>query len=214
MQKIGYHHGNLREDLVKTALDLLGNNTEEQKITLRKLSEILGVSRTAPYRHFHSKSSLMASVAAKGFVIMRSNFRETGPAVNPEEAICRVMENYVAFATENPLLYKLMFSNTLLETVPSKELEEEARITLAHLSKILEKLNSSLSDSSESSAAVWAMVHGISTLANEKLLSVTSSGKITHSFINRGHQPTTEETKAAVVSAVRLLVKGITAPGM
>ena len=212
MQKNSYHHGNLREDLLKTALELLSNNTPEYKITLRKLSEMIGVSRTAPYRHFHSKSALMSAVAARGFTIMRSNFRQTELIDDPEESICRLMEDYLTFATENHLLYKLMFSNALLEAAPLKELEEEAERTFSTLSKILVKLNPSLANSSESSAAVWAMVHGISTLANEKLLSVSNSGRVTHSLINRGHQPTGEETKAAVASAVRLLIRGIGPP--
>ena len=46
-----YHHGNLKEGLVQTALEMLGKEGLEA-ITLRELSARLGTSRSAIYRHF------------------------------------------------------------------------------------------------------------------------------------------------------------------
>ena len=54
-----YHHGNLRETLVSAAAEITAEAGLES-LTLRMLSERVGVSRTAPYRHFADKAALLA----------------------------------------------------------------------------------------------------------------------------------------------------------
>ncbi len=61
-----YHHGDLRTALINTATSII----EERGIdalSLRKLAEQVGVSRTAPYHHFKDKNALLSAIAAKGF---------------------------------------------------------------------------------------------------------------------------------------------------
>lgn len=210
MVKKTYHHGNLREALVNAALKML-NGPGEKNITLRSLSSALGVSRTAPYRHFHSKSALMSAVAAQGFSLMRNTFREPSPSSDPEKAICEIMDDYVSFATNNPGLYHLMFSKSLLDSSPSEELLAEAELTFDRLSEILAKLNVGIRATSEANGAAWAMVHGVSLLLNEKLLSVDETGAITHSLITGGKRMTAEQTKHQIDAAAEIVAAGIVA---
>ena len=52
-----YHHGNLRAELLDTAVEQLREvGTEE--LSLRALARAIGVSQTAPYRHFADKGEL------------------------------------------------------------------------------------------------------------------------------------------------------------
>ncbi|WP_231644788.1 TetR/AcrR family transcriptional regulator [Sciscionella sediminilitoris] len=58
----GYHHGQLREALVRAGLELLA----ERGVTgfsVAELARRAGVSPAAPYRHFASKDDLFAAVA-------------------------------------------------------------------------------------------------------------------------------------------------------
>src|SRR6516162_6235923 len=61
-----YHHGNLREALLKAAIRLIAE-VGPAAFTLREVARRAGVSHNAPYRHFRDKDDLLAAVAAQGF---------------------------------------------------------------------------------------------------------------------------------------------------
>ena len=61
-----YHHGDLRTALLHAAAKRLADYGVDS-LSLRKLAEDAGVSRTAPYHHFKDKSALLSAIAAKGF---------------------------------------------------------------------------------------------------------------------------------------------------
>ena len=50
-----YHHGNLRAELLDTAVAQL-RETSVEELSLRALARAVGVSQTAPYRHFAATS--------------------------------------------------------------------------------------------------------------------------------------------------------------
>jgi AcrR family transcriptional regulator len=64
--KDNYHHGALREALLSEAMTSLEKDGI-QGLSLRGLAEAVGVSKTAPYRHFASKRDLLVTLAAEGF---------------------------------------------------------------------------------------------------------------------------------------------------
>jgi len=105
-----YHHGNLREALLKVAEKAL-ENAGAQSISLRELSRELGVSHTSPRRHFADKQALLDALALRGF----ERFADTlGRAVNPGSAdfksrLTKLARAYVSFALKHPALLTLMF---------------------------------------------------------------------------------------------------------
>ena len=62
----GYHHGNLREALIRAALELIAKKGPAG-FTFAEAARFAGVSPAAPYRHFRDREELMASVALRGF---------------------------------------------------------------------------------------------------------------------------------------------------
>ena len=105
-----YHHGNLKESLVTTALEMLGTEGLEV-ITLRELASRLGTSRSAIYRHFKGKDDLMRAVILEGFM-------KLDQAIAPffDHSEMPLLErfhamglSYIHFATTNPNLYRLLF---------------------------------------------------------------------------------------------------------
>src|SRR5262249_61283413 len=62
----GYHHGNLREDLIRAALDLIAAKGPAG-FTFAEAARAAGVSPAAPYRHFRDRDALLADVAQRGF---------------------------------------------------------------------------------------------------------------------------------------------------
>ncbi|MFT4874371.1 TetR/AcrR family transcriptional regulator [Congregibacter sp.] len=61
-----YHHGNLRAKLLEQAIEQLRHTPAEQ-LSLRAVARALGVSQTAPYRHFSGKEALLAAIATRGY---------------------------------------------------------------------------------------------------------------------------------------------------
>ena len=57
----GYHHGNLRKELIEKGIKMI-NDTGEEKLSLRKLAVECGVSNAAPYTHFKNKDELLKAI--------------------------------------------------------------------------------------------------------------------------------------------------------
>jgi AcrR family transcriptional regulator len=66
LQRDGYHHGDLRNALVASAVRLI-EASGTSSFSLREAAREVGVSANAAYRHFDDKSALMTAVAAFGF---------------------------------------------------------------------------------------------------------------------------------------------------
>ncbi len=118
--KTPYHHGNLKEALVETALGMVDCEGIEA-ITLRELAQRLGTSRSAIYRHFKNKEDLMKQVILGGFDKLD---RYIEPVFGDEklgllERFKEMGKAYVEFALAHPHLYRLLFGPSL-----SKQREE------------------------------------------------------------------------------------------
>ena len=68
MQKRRYHHGNLRQTLVDTAL-LLIETKGPTGFTLSEVAKNAGVAPAAIYHHFEGRNDLIAEAALQGFSI-------------------------------------------------------------------------------------------------------------------------------------------------
>ena len=62
----GYHHGNLKEALVRAALELIAEKGPAG-FTFADAARWAGVSPAAPYRHYRDRDALLADVARRGF---------------------------------------------------------------------------------------------------------------------------------------------------
>ncbi len=59
----GYHHGNLKEALIRAALDLIAKKGPAG-FTFAEAARWAGVSPAAPYRHYRDRDELLSDVAA------------------------------------------------------------------------------------------------------------------------------------------------------
>lgn len=112
--KESYHHGDLRSALIIAATHRLENLGIEE-LSLRKLAEDLGVSRTAPYHHFKDKNALLSAIAASGFEewkAIATNIFEHSTEPAPVR-LRAFIHAYIGYAAKHPQLYDLMFGRTL-----------------------------------------------------------------------------------------------------
>jgi AcrR family transcriptional regulator len=69
-----YHHGDLRNALVASAVRLI-EASGPGAFSLREAAREVGVSANAAYRHFDDKSALITAVAADGFARLAERMR-------------------------------------------------------------------------------------------------------------------------------------------
>src|SRR5882757_7955683 len=104
-----YHHGDLRRALLEEALRTIQIHGVEQ-LTLRTVGERLGVSRSALYRHFADKQSLLATVGKEGFQKLRQTIADAWEKNGRGRAGFQAMgKAYVQFAVAHPSHYRVMF---------------------------------------------------------------------------------------------------------
>lgn len=168
--KQGYHHGDLRNALVSEGLKLL-EQAGHSALTLRDLARRVGVSAAALYAHFADKDALLAAIAAAGFVRLRAALEAAiGGDGDPVTQFVRMGSAYVRFGMDHPALYKLMFAS---EELPARrgefpQLQAAAETAFTALTAMLERLQARgvlrPGDAAADSLAVWAHVHGLTSL--------------------------------------------------
>ena len=121
-----YHHGDLQSSLLTTATAMITEQGVEA-LSLRKLAERIGVSRTAAYHHFKDKKDLLSAIAAQGFITWQSQAEQifNDNKLSDKEKYQTFVHYYVRFATQNAAIYKLMFGSTLWKKVKEKKDSEE-----------------------------------------------------------------------------------------
>jgi len=175
-----YHHGNLRESLLKTAIDLIAE-VGPAGFNLRELARRTGVSHNAPYRHFRDKNELLATVAAEGFRELNDAMLEG--AASESTGIGKLKRSgyeYVAFALRRPEHFAAMFDAPAIDNDPAcMEAGAAAFGTLAGFIALCEQEGQLPSGGSEYRALLaWTLVHGIAKLAVANRLPFRSHDQI------------------------------------
>jgi len=163
-----YHHGDLRRALIDQALRTIDKRGVEG-LTLRGVGEALGVSRTALYRHFSDKQSLVAAVAREGFRTLRVALVEAGEGAGRGQAGFDAMGHaYVQFAVAHPAHYRVMFGRFVESGARDPQLIEEAEAAFQALVDALvgQQRDGQVREDDPILQArfVWSVVHGIAML--------------------------------------------------
>lgn len=165
----GYHHGNLKEELVRAAMGLIGEKGPNG-FTFAEAARVAGVSPAAPYRHFRDRDDLLADVAARGFVVFEAALARAWDQgrPDPETAFHRLGRAYLAFAHDEPAYYSAMFeAGVSLDASPA--LRAAADRAFQNLRAASEALIALLPAGKRPPALmmalhVWSMSHGVAAL--------------------------------------------------
>jgi len=170
MPRLAYHHGDLPQQAHQQALDIL-RTQGDTAISLRAIAKRIGVSAPALYRHFADRESLLAELAITGFRLLRDRLRNRLSQVDqadPRHALLHIGLAYVAFAEDEPNLYRLMFGGRLLPKGAHPQLDEAGLQAFRVLEETVENgqrvgylkpLPLPLM-----TATAWSLVHGLSEL--------------------------------------------------
>jgi AcrR family transcriptional regulator len=161
----------LRSTLL-TAANVLLKETGIEGLSLRKLADNVGVSRTAPYHHFRDKNQLLCAIAEQGFVQWQQDavtiFSQT--ELSPKEKYRQFFHGYISYAADNPELYDLMFGRTIWkQNSATTELRNAAYPSFHHQVEMTKQWQSqglmpSGEDTLRLSQVTWGTMHGIARL--------------------------------------------------
>jgi AcrR family transcriptional regulator len=164
-----YHHGNLRQALLDLAETRL-TDIRADDLSLRALAREIGVSQTAPYRHFGDKNALLAALATRGYIAMTTRMirAQQGAGADPRAKLRAVGKAYIDYSMEHPELFKVMLGPSLQPQDRYPELSDASRQSFILVHEVVrEGVEQGLfrEDNLEYlTNAAWASVHGIATL--------------------------------------------------
>jgi AcrR family transcriptional regulator len=163
-----YHHGNLRETLLRAAIRLIAE-VGPTAFTLREVARRAGVSHNAPYRHFRDRDDLMAAVAAQGFRELTQAMLEAAASQpNALDQLKGAGLAYVTFALRRPEHFTVMFDAPMSRRKhpDSAAAAEQAFSTLVGFVRASQEAGQlSSGDLHQMALLAWTMVHGIAKLA-------------------------------------------------
>ena len=165
---VPYHHGDLREALVRNAAREVARGSGEA-LTLREVAKSAGVSHAAAYRHFPSKVALLAEVARGGFDRFAGALTTAAGGASLGARITGLGRAYVAFATSEPGTFRLMWSPELKPFTRFPGLAEAADGALAVLLVALDDPTLAVPPR-EAAMVVWSALHGHALLAMDRQL--------------------------------------------
>lgn len=165
----GYHHGNLKEALLRAALELIAQKGPAG-FTFAEAARWAGVSPAAPYRHFRDRDELLSSVALRGFNQFEAVLARAWDEGRPDAftALDRLGRAYLEFARTEPAYYSAMFEAGI-PLATNSELREAGDRAFAVLRGAAEKLCGHMPPAGRPPALmvalhIWAMAHGIASL--------------------------------------------------
>jgi AcrR family transcriptional regulator len=193
-----YHHGDLRDALIKAALreaELGG----PEAISIKGLAKELGVSQPAPYRHFADREALLAAVTAEAFRQFSASLRAAMAKPSKHSKLSRLAQATLDFGLRRNGIYRLMFaSRTMSCAARGSELHAAASETFELVLEALEAPAVGLLRERHA-LKIWAALHGVVMLAEQGLLT----GEVAHTTREELVEDFVVETKLALDAAIK-----------
>ena len=152
-RKSGYHHGDLRAELIREGIRELERGGIAH-LSLRQLAKSVGVTGSAPYRHFPDRAALLEAIAAEGY-------RRVAAALAPSGVrVAEGARRMVSFAAEHPAWWELMAG---CGGAIGPDLEEARGTFLAELVGVVERSigGEAPEEAIRLAVAVWAALLGL-----------------------------------------------------
>ena len=161
-----------------------------ENVSIRKIADLVEYSPTTLYIYFKDKNEILFHLCEMGFERMIASNLALVQIENPIDRLYLLGENYINFGLENPEYYDLMF----IQNAPMKTVSEQnvghwpngdvALETLKHIiQECMDKEFIPTGDVATISMAVWAVAHGLVSLAiRQRLERLVEPDKVVQSM--------------------------------
>jgi AcrR family transcriptional regulator len=177
-----YHHGDLKNALIKAGVKILAKEGVGG-LSLRKVAKQAGVSHAAPYSHFADKQALIAAISTEGFKQLYAQIEAAREMHlgDPSTLLKETARAYIQFAINEPDRFKLMFSSVIekeKEYPGFVEASQKNFRQLVEMVEICQRAGVLKAGSSDLIAvSTWGAVHGLVMLILE--------GQISHTVLDK-----------------------------
>jgi AcrR family transcriptional regulator len=203
--KSSYHHGDLKNALIKAGADLLSKEGVSA-LSLRKVAQKAGVSHAAPYAHFDDKQALIAAISTEGYKDLYGRIAQAAECYrsDPLRRFVEASWAYVQYALDEPDHFKVTLSGMIEKEQDYPAFIETAQQTFGLVVDIVEGCQQAgilrQGPSDLMAVSVWSLIHGFVTLLLEKQVSHTVLDRFTvrEMFIFTLGQITTVSLEASV----------------
>ena len=168
-----YHHGNLRAELLRLAVELAAEGGPEA-IVLREVARRAGVSASAAYRHFSGHGELMDAVRVAALEGLSGQMREALDQLPAQagamSSLLAAGEGYFSFGIEQPALFRVLHSSVPMEEIQNDRAPTEDPFALLRDIVATARPNSDEEQIYVLAVSLWSAVHGYTMLCTEGAL--------------------------------------------
>jgi AcrR family transcriptional regulator len=135
-----------------------------QGVNMRRLATQVGVSATAIYHYYESKDDILRKLRIRAAEVLNDRIRAIDPRLSPWDFIAELGRQYLAYAQENPNLYRLYLEAPFGERAESEDhpvLYFTYQAARAALEKVLEP---GMGDPRYEAMMGWIKLHGFCSL--------------------------------------------------
>jgi AcrR family transcriptional regulator len=159
----------LRDACIVAAQQVIAERGIEN-LSLREVSRKLGVSHQAPYKHYPSRDHLLAEVMRRCFQRFAAHLDARRRFDEPEDDLESLGRQYLAYAQQHPLEYRLMFSTTWPDSAGQLDLVRDATHAFDILRGVLRRMHgesAAMRTTVELDALyIWSTMHGLAGVMN------------------------------------------------
>ncbi len=143
-----------------------------QGINMRRLAGEVGVSATAIYHYFESKEAILRKLRIAAAEKLNDKIRAIDSRLSPQEFLAELGRRYLAYAQENPNLYRLLFEAPFDERAETRD-HPVLYFTYLAARGALERMaaqGTPISDPRHGAMMGWMMLHGFCSLMMSGML--------------------------------------------
>ena len=181
-----YHHGALNSALIEASIELAREGGPD-RVILREVTRVAGVSHSAAYRHFADREALLVEVSRHARSELAAKMRRrVARAKGPRQRLRAVGTAYIDFALTEPGLFRTAFTSHPATSPAADRHRANARSPgdgvdpFEILGEVLDQcqaaglMNPHRRPGAE--IAVWSAVHGLANLLLDGPLPRTAAG--------------------------------------
>jgi AcrR family transcriptional regulator len=157
-----YHHGNLRQELIESALALAEEKGPEG-VSVREAARRLGVSPAAPFRHFPNRRALMTAVAEDAALRLRIEVNKsvggrTGGKGAALEKLRSIGRGYLKWAISYPSHFRIISARDQIDLEHSAAMHHNISDVRAQTIQMLQDAQSKRQVSARYNAEMLALL--------------------------------------------------------
>jgi AcrR family transcriptional regulator len=173
MKKQAVESIELKEACVLAAHRFIASHGVE-RLSLREVARLLGVSHQAPYKHYPSRDHLLAEVIRRCFQQFAAYLDDRGEHKEPHDDLRALGQRYLSYAAQHPLEYRLMFGTAWPEPAEQVGLVKDA----VHAFDVLRRVLRTIYGSQEGVRAkvdldamfIWSNLHGLASISESNVM--------------------------------------------